>query len=275
MFRTRLATAAVLLGLFLAALFYLPDFYWTLLMLAVVGVSALEWALLAGFSPRGRYTYLASILSLGGLLMWQAASPTMFAVQYHLNLWLIFAAFLFWVLLVPAWLIGHFRASSKSLMAVTGILVLLPTWMALVGLRGVSPYLLLGAMATIWIADTAAYLFGKRFGRHKLAPLVSPGKTWEGVLGALLAVTIYGLGLNALLGLSPWLLPGLWCLTVLSIIGDLFESLLKRQAGLKDSGALLPGHGGMLDRIDGLTSTLPLIVFYLYFPLYYTMFVNA
>lgn len=275
MLKARLATAAVLLAAFLAALFYLPDFYWALLMLAVIGIGAVEWASLARFSRAGRYAYPAVTLLLGGLLMWKSADPRLFAVQYHLNFWLILAAFPFWILLAPAWLIGHFRLASKPLMALAGLLVLLPTWMALVGLRDVSPYLLLGTMATVWIADSAAYFAGKRFGRHKLAPLVSPGKTWEGVAGALLAVTVYGAALCYLFDMSAWLLPGLWCLTVLSIVGDLFESLLKRQAGLKDSGSLLPGHGGMLDRIDGLTSTLPLVVFYMYFPLYYAVLTNA
>lgn len=118
-------------------------------------------------------------------------------------------------------------------------------------------------LMAVWIADSAAYFAGKRFGKHKLAPLISPGKTWEGVLGAWVAVSIYGVCLCLFLGISRhyyqfWIIVGLWGITISSIIGDLLESLVKRQASVKDSGTLLPGHGGVLDRIDGLTASLPL-----------------
>jgi phosphatidate cytidylyltransferase len=158
---------------------------------------------------------------------------------------------------------------ARWLAALTGLLVLVPAWLALVELRNVGPLLLLLLMSVAWISDIAAYFTGRRFGRHKLAPSISPGKTWEGVLGAVLAV-----GLYALLWSMVWrgqfphalksmrfgtfgMLLFLWLLTVLGIYGDLFESALKRQAGVKDSGAMLPGHGGALDRIDALTAVLP------------------
>jgi phosphatidate cytidylyltransferase len=120
-------------------------------------------------------------------------------------------------------------------------------------------------MALVWVADTAAYFSGKKFGKHKLAPAISPGKTWEGVIGAMLGATIYavaaawygGLVLDFINYLP--LFPVCWLWVMLSVEGDLFESAIKRQAGAKDSGTLLPGHGGILDRIDALTSTLPLV----------------
>lgn len=146
---------------------------------------------------------------------------------------------------------------------------LFPTWLALVSMRGISPWLLLVVMAAVWIADSTAYFAGRRFGKHKLAPQISPGKTWEGVLGAWLGVSLYGVILCYSLSLSYWTIVGLLGITVLSIMGDLLESLVKRQAGVKDSGSLLPGHGGVLDRIDGLTSTLPLVMFFIYFPTYF------
>jgi phosphatidate cytidylyltransferase len=123
---------------------------------------------------------------------------------------------------------------------------------------------LIAIMATVWLADIAAYFSGRAFGRHKLAPSISPGKTWEGALGGGLAVVVYGFVLApklpvALAGNLALLFVVLVLLTVISVIGDLFESLLKRQAGLKDSSSILPGHGGVLDRIDSLTSTLPLV----------------
>ena len=151
-----------------------------------------------------------------------------------------------------------------------GWAVLLPTCVALFQLRAISPLLLLGFMATIWISDTAAYFTGRAFGKHKLAPQISPNKTWEGVAGALIAVLLYGAIWDFTIQqtfFSAPLIVLLLIMAILGIIGDLYESLIKRQAGVKDSGNLLPGHGGILDRIDALTSSLPfamlaLLVFY-------------
>jgi phosphatidate cytidylyltransferase len=125
-------------------------------------------------------------------------------------------------------------------------------------------------LCIVWIADTGAYFAGRTFGRHKLAPSISPGKTWEGVAGGAACVALYVFVLQAtgagaagpLAGAPGWALAV--TLTALSVLGDLFESLVKRQAGAKDSGTLLPGHGGVLDRIDGLTSTLPVAAFAMY-----------
>jgi phosphatidate cytidylyltransferase len=150
-----------------------------------------------------------------------------------------------------------------------GMVVLLATWVALVELHSHSPWLVLAAMATVWIADTAAYFSGRRFGRRKLAPSISPNKTWEGVWGAFAAVVLYALVL-AMVSPSAAIparlsttgtLAFVACavlVAAVSIVGDLFESHLKRQAGVKDSGALLPGHGGVLDRVDALLAAMPL-----------------
>jgi phosphatidate cytidylyltransferase len=154
-------------------------------------------------------------------------------------------------------------------MVVVGWVVLLGGWMALVELQSRSPWLVLAAMAIVWIADTAAYFSGRAFGRRKLAPEISPGKTWEGVYGALAAVALYTfllLTLAAPAGLANALdasviAASIACalmITGISVIGDLFESLMKRHAGVKDSGNLLPGHGGVLDRIDALLAAMPL-----------------
>src|SRR5262249_46458483 len=132
------------------------------------------------------------------------------------------------------------------------------------------PALLLAVLGAVWISDSAAYFVGRRFGKRKLAPSISPGKTWEGVAGALVAVVLYALAWAALGKPGNRLLGGplgvlalaaaLAGLAVVGIIGDLFESLIKRQAGVKDSGTLLPGHGGILDRIDAPVAMLPLAV---------------
>lgn len=271
MFKARLFTSFVLIASFVLALFFLPDIYWASLMLIAIVLGSWEWGHLVGLAPGYRRFFTVLTLAIGISLLpgvWhEVAEP----VQHYILFWGVLAATLFWMLLVPAWLLTHHRELHKPLLVVAGILVLLPAWMALIHLRKVSPWVVLGVMATVWIADSAAYFSGKAFGRLKLAPEISPGKTWEGVAGALVAVSIYGVALCMVFGLSLWLVVGLWGLTVMSIIGDLFESLLKRQAGLKDSGSLLPGHGGVLDRIDGLTSTLPLAAFYLYFPLYHAV----
>jgi phosphatidate cytidylyltransferase len=124
-------------------------------------------------------------------------------------------------------------------------------------------------MAAVWIADSAAYFAGKRFGRHKLAPSISPGKTWEGVLGACIAVTLYAGSICYFFNTEYWLVLLMLGITIASVMGDLVESLVKRQAGAKDSGSILPGHGGILDRVDGLTSSLPLVTFLLLIPFYY------
>ena len=138
-------------------------------------------------------------------------------------------------------------------------------------LRDASPWVLLATAALVWVADIAAYFAGKAFGRRKLAPKVSPGKTWEGVVGAMAGVLVYGTVLDVVahlwdIPISFIFVPSegipavvlMLVLAGLSVVGDLFESWMKRGAGLKDSSGLLPGHGGLLDRIDALTSTLPL-----------------
>jgi phosphatidate cytidylyltransferase len=135
-------------------------------------------------------------------------------------------------------------------------------------LRAIDPLLLLGFMATVWISDSAAYFTGRALGKHKLAPDISPSKTWEGVAGALVAVSIYALTWSYIVGEEAHgmlLVPLLLVLVMMGVIGDLFESLMKRHAGVKDSGNILPGHGGILDRIDALTSTLPIAVLSLLF----------
>jgi len=149
-------------------------------------------------------------------------------------------------------------------MAVLGTIAVLALWMAIVQLQARSPWLLLAVMMVVWIADTAAYFSGRRFGRRKLAPAISPGKSWEGVYGALICVFAYAVLLLSFSPLAaqatlsrPLVAAFALVLAMLSVVGDLFESWLKRQAGVKDSGTTLPGHGGVLDRIDALLPAMP------------------
>lgn len=259
MLKVRVLTAIALLAAFLACLFYLPVVYWNAAVLLAVFVGAKEWAAFARYASPLKWVYvlLTVVLMLGLIMAGSEAAILIFLL-----------ASLCWVLLVPLWLGFGWGTANPFLMGVTGWLVLLPAMLAFIQLHAM-PWLLLALMAVVWLADSAAYFTGRRFGRHKLAPAISPGKTWEGVLGGLVAVTLYG-GLLFQLTVLPHRLFGdgvvglmlfitaLWLLTCFSVLGDLFESWMKRQAGLKDSGSLLPGHGGLLDRIDALTSTLPL-----------------
>lgn len=273
MLKQRVGTALVLFILFMAGLFYLSDFQWALLMLAPICMGAWEWATLVRLKPVAMRIFVGFTIALGAFLLSEYADPDLFGLGQKVSYGLTLLLTVFWVLIVPAWLVAKRHVTNPWLMSLVGLLVLVPTWLALDGLRRISPILLLAAMMTIWIADTAAYFSGKRFGKRKLAPAISPGKTWEGVIGALVAVAAYGVVLCAIFDLSLWLIPAMLILAILSVVGDLFESLLKRQAGLKDSGSLLPGHGGVLDRMDGLTSTLPLVL--CYFPFYYALLTPA
>lgn len=258
MLKTRILTAVIILPLFLAALLYSTPIFWMALLLGLTVTGAREWSRLAGFPVGMTAAYLILTALVGGELLFilyrteDAHTPVF--------LWLYGASFAFWAMVVPVLLQSGRPISNRFLCALTGWMVLLPTCLAMYQLRSINPHILLGFMATVWISDTAAYFSGRAWGKHKLAPAISPGKTWEGVAGALVAVTLYASGWHALAdtGSPGWILiPLLLLLVVLGIIGDLFESLMKRHAGLKDSGNILPGHGGILDRIDALTSTLP------------------
>ena len=269
MLKTRLITSILLMLMLLGSLYLFSDIGWALVTLIVVVMGAWEWAALARLGIQAKIGFTGLFASFGMLMMpgvWPLALENF---QFQILFWGLIASVLFWLVLAPLWLLRLCQIKHTALLLACGVLVLLASWMSLVYLRKVSPSFLLALMATVWIADSAAYFAGKQWGKHKLAPQISPGKTWEGVIGAWIAVTIYGVVLCIILKLSFWILPGLWVLLILSIVGDLFESHLKRQIGAKDSGHILPGHGGVLDRIDGMISTLPIMTFVLHFPIYY------
>lgn len=267
MLKTRVITALVLVSLLLPSLFFLPQDIWALMVALFIGVGAWEWGGLLGWHGRSRLVLgLATTLFCAALSLLDA--PAVGAMGFHPDrLWvqvLYGSSVCFWVLVIPFWLRGKWPLGRLTGLMV-GAVVLLPTWLAMVQLRAVGAGVLLAIFAVVWMADIAAYFSGRAFGKNKLAPNISPGKTWEGAAGALAGVLLYGLIMRQLyfgelMALLPWLLL-LLALTAVSIVGDLFESLLKRKAGIKDSSNVLPGHGGVLDRIDSLTSTLPLAAF--------------
>jgi len=270
MLKTRLVTAAVLIPLVLVALFGLGARGWGVVTLAVVVIGAGEWARLAGMRPVASMLFVVVTLIVGMILLF-ATGPDFSAERGWPDVILASicgVATLFWLFIAPLWLYFGWRIESAPVLAFVGWLLLTATWVAVVQVRTRAAGLLLALMAIIWVADTAAYFAGRRYGRNKLAPSISPGKTWEGVYGAMIAVAIYALALLPLASSSGWVhaidltttlasVAVALLIAILSIVGDLFESQLKRQRGVKDSGRILPGHGGVLDRIDALLAAMP------------------
>lgn len=257
--KTRILTGISLGGVFLAALLGLPTGAWAGVMLGVIALGAWEWAGLSQLPLPLRVAYAgASALLVFALHRFVPADPVALVSGG------------FWLLLVPVWLSRRWGLPGGVGGMLSGWMVLVPAGYAAIALHARSPALLLGCILLAVIADSAAYFTGRRFGRHKLAPRISPGKSWEGALGAGVAVALYALAVS-LATCGPDCIPKLqlfaFILFVVSILGDLFESHAKRQAGIKDSGAWLPGHGGVLDRIDSLTAVLPVaLALLLFFP---------
>lgn len=261
MLKLRIITAICLLLFFLSALFFLPPILWGMLLLGMTIVASREWCTLGQFNTKQTLVYLIITTILGGELLFVLSEVVDVNPITTDIVWPYAVSLVFWVLIVPFLLTLSKPARNTAMMMLIGWLVLLPTLLAMYQLRTINPMILLIFMSVVWISDTAAYFVGKKFGKHKLAPQISPGKTWEGVMGALLAVLCYAMALGYYLeetiSFVIMLTFAVIGLAILGIIGDLFESQLKRQVGIKDSGTILPGHGGVLDRIDALTSTLP------------------
>jgi len=271
MLKTRVITAIVLLGIFLPVLWFAPLIYLGALIAIVITLAAWEWwRLLFQDNPRRAYSYAGlCLLNLVAWLMYADIEAV------KILLWLTLG---FWLLVVPFIMKQSLQLSLQSWrwpLAVIGLFILPACWFALMHLRAVSMALFLSVLVLVWAADIGAYFAGKAFGKHKLAKQLSPGKSIEGAIGGYLLVMVIGVlgatlfsdhpytqGNFFALIQSSWGWSGMILVTALcvamSIQGDLFESQLKRVAGVKDSSALLPGHGGFLDRIDALLPVLPL-----------------
>jgi phosphatidate cytidylyltransferase len=254
--RQRIVTGVVLALVLLSVLLLLPPWATVALLTALVVMGAWEWsAFLRTPSAAWRAAYVA-LVALALPVTWRLSATPM-----GRNLVLI-AALAWWVAAL-LWIVLAPRRVSPWSAALAGLLALVPAWLALVRLRTDSPHgaqWVLFALILVWVADIGAFFFGRHFGRRRLAPEVSPGKTWEGVAGGAavsMVVAIAG-GLWFDVPLHTFL-PLCLAVVAFSVVGDLTESLLKRFAGIKDSGTLFPGHGGVMDRIDSVTGAAPVL----------------
>jgi phosphatidate cytidylyltransferase len=266
--KTRLISAAIMIPLVVGGILLLPTEGVALILALILGIGLWEWARMVPLqSVPSRLLYPA----IGLLLMWLAWLVPLAAMIDGL----LVAALLWW--LGALYWISRAEISIRPsvpvrvMKSVIGLVVMLPAWAALVMLHGREqdgPLLTLFLLVLIWLADSGAYFSGRRWGRSKLAPVVSPGKTWQGVYGGLVASGLFALPVGLLYSGSLRWTAGLVLVALLavmfSIVGDLLESLMKRQCGIKDSSHIIPGHGGILDRIDSLTAAAPVFLLGLY-----------
>lgn len=263
MLKTRIITALVLAFIAIGGVFFLPPVGFAIFTAALIALGAWEWAGMAGLTTQfARVGYSAVVVLVLVALYTLTAQGV---------LWL---ALLWWFIgfaLVARYPKGSAHWGSVPARAVMGLLVLVPAWVGLNYLRSGefkfaltdnNLLLILYAFALVWVADIGAYFSGRKFGKSKLAPRVSPGKSWAGVWGGLASVAIFALVVSQIFEAGAGQSVALIIISVVtaavSVLGDLFESMLKRFRGIKDSSRLLPGHGGIMDRIDSLTAAIPI-----------------
>jgi phosphatidate cytidylyltransferase len=261
----RVVTSFVLLALILGAVFTLPASLFYLFILLVMGIAAWEWSSLAGISNTVYRALYVSVLLAAMLVSTHKAVPINMFFGVAVVCWLIALVFIY------AYPSAQTLWSKKPALLIAGLPLFVPSWLAFFVLRNQSnhEFHILFLFFLVAAADTGAYFAGRTFGKHKLAVRVSPNKTWEGFVGGVLACTflvavtafIFSEHLPEMNSLRWFklIIAGL-VIAVFSVVGDLFESMVKRNRDVKDSGMILPGHGGILDRIDGLTAAAPVYV---------------
>lgn len=262
MLKQRVITAIVLASLMLAAMFGFSNTHFAIAIGVMLLMGAWEWSNLMSISnPLARLSYVLVV----GVCMWlgfELRSLASFTVPIVLLVavvfWLGYASR--WVLSYPNDIVWH----QQMMLGPLGLVVLVPAWLGLVDLQGrvEGPWYVLFTITVVASADIGAFFVGRALGKNKLAPAVSPGKSWEGFWGGLASAVVLALITGSMLHLTGIRLIGCVMLVaataVVSVLGDLFESMLKRQRGVKDSGWVLPGHGGVLDRLDSLSAAIPL-----------------
>lgn len=254
MLRQRVITALILAPFVIFVILWVPHPITTAVLALLVAAGAWEWSAFPGFTHTStRLAYVAFIAACLGIA-WYVG------IESAQSSWLLHASLAWWVLAL-LW-IGFAPARvNRATAAVAGLFALVPVWLALVRLHAQGPQLMLFLLLLVVAADIGAYFAGRALGKHKLAPRVSPGKTWEGVGGGLVAAAL--MAAFGVWWFSMDTVPFMaLCIVVAiaSVIGDLTESMFKRHAGLKDSGNLLPGHGGVLDRVDSVTAAAPVFL---------------
>jgi phosphatidate cytidylyltransferase len=248
--KERVITALIAVAVLLLVLFVLPQAVAQVVVALLILAGAWEWSgFLGSRSTAVRAGYVILIAVLMGLATWLAP---------QINGQLFQVALVWWVCAL-VWTLFYPTPIPAAVRWIVGVLVLLPLYKALVVLYLASPAVLLGALLIVWAADTGAFVAGKLFGRVKLAPQISPGKTWEGVIGGLATVAVLAAAGGWLFDLRIGVLvPFCLAIACASVVGDLTVSMFKRTSGLKDSGAIFPGHGGVLDRVDSVAAAAPL-----------------
>jgi phosphatidate cytidylyltransferase len=253
--RARIITGALFGGVLVAVVLFLPTPLAAVVLGALWILGAWEWAGLAMLKSVGRLAYAGACAACMLVLYFFADSRVLYA--------LLIAA-LAGLLLAFVAVLTYPRKFGMGTVGAAGYVALVPSWLLLVRLHGEVPLghkLAMTVLAIVWAADVGAYTFGRAFGRIKLAPAVSPGKTWEGVSGGLVSAAVAAWVAAILIDLPAGALLAIGALTALaSVVGDLGVSVFKRNAGLKDTGTLLPGHGGVMDRIDSLIAAIPVFV---------------
>ncbi len=278
MLKQRIITALILAPAAILAIFYLPLMYFSSLLLAIVAIGAWEWSAFIGLKTQVKRLFYVALTVLLITTLWLFTPPAdlwliLGGLQEH-ALWLLWLSVAWW-LLATLLMFSYPKstavwAKSPLVIAIFGWCTLVPTWLAFMVLRSHNHFidafhgaqLLMFLFLLVWSADIGAYFVGKAFGKRKLMPNVSPGKTLEGFFGGVVCAALLTISIGAYLQWSAEQFISALFIAVListvSVLGDLTESMFKRQAGIKDSGKILPGHGGILDRIDSLTATAPI-----------------
>jgi phosphatidate cytidylyltransferase len=277
MLKQRVITAVVLLAVLLPALFWPSPYPFNAIVLLLIAAAGWEWGRLNHLSMNQSVGVAAACLVLCGESWYAGVMQERVALLWAIagGLWVICGAYLL-RMGVAGW-----PRIPRVVRLILGVLALWAAWLAVAQARFIGINFLLSVLVLVWVADIAAYAAGKAFGlkftKDKLAPAISPGKSWEGAFGGMVGVMVLGIGwaitdralgatvpsiYSRVVAVGWWLLPiTAVFLSAMSVVGDLVESLVKRSAGVKDSSALLPGHGGVLDRVDALLPTLPLAMF--------------